>query len=288
LADRPPSSTAWTSGLAASALVGAVRHHHGRPERAAGGRGRPDPPGPPWNPWPAQPPPTTPAAVANARLMPSPNWPGGVWRAATSPDRWGPPAADRPGRPGQPPGPQRHRQPGWPHRPRSLGSGGLSAAGLRRDRDPSPGHPSTHHPPPRPLPPPQPPPPRRRQRGRWVGARLQTAAARLPPILGGAPSRPLDVGRTTRVVQPAQRSALAVRDGGCVFPGCQRPLAWCEAHHLWHWLDGGPTDLDNLLLLCRAHHRAVHDGGWQLTRGPDGRLTATPPDRPRRRQPTAA
>jgi HNH endonuclease len=71
-------------------------------------------------------------------------------------------------------------------------------------------------------------------------------------------------------------------------PAVPGPLAWCEAHHLWHWLDGGPTDLANLLLLCRAHHRAVHDGGWQLTRAPDGRLAATPPYRPHRRQPTAA
>jgi hypothetical protein len=121
-----------------------------------------------------------------------------------------------------------------------------------------------------------------------LAARLRTAAALLPPILGGAPSQPLDVGRTSRVVQPGQRAALAVRDGGCGFPGCDRPLAWCEAHHLWHWLDGGPTDLANLVLLCRAHHRAVHDGGWQLTRGPDGWLAASPPQRPHRRQPTAA
>jgi hypothetical protein len=112
-----------------------------------------------------------------------------------------------------------------------------------------------------------------------VGAWLRAAAALLPPVLGGAPSQPLDVGRATRVVQPAQRSALAVRDGGCVFPGCDRPLAWCEAHHLRHWLDGGPTDLANLALLCRAHHRKVHEGGWQLARGPDGRFTASSPHR---------
>ena len=108
---------------------------------------------------------------------------------------------------------------------------------------------------------------------------LRTAAALLPPTLGGAPTQPLEVGRTTRVVQPAQRTALAVRDGGCVFPNCDRPLSWCEAHHLWHWLDGGPTDLDNLALLCRTHHRAVHEEGWRLARGPDGQLTATPPHR---------
>jgi hypothetical protein len=78
-------------------------------------------------------------------------------------------------------------------------------------------------------------------------------------------------------------------DGGCVFPACDRPLAWCEAHHVWHWVDGGPTDLDNLVLLCRAHHRAVHEGGWQLTRQPDGRLTTTPPHRqhPHRLHPAA-
>jgi HNH endonuclease len=112
-----------------------------------------------------------------------------------------------------------------------------------------------------------------------LAARLRAAAAKLPPALGGAPAQPLDVGRATRVIQPAQRTALAVRDGGCVFPGCDRPLAWCEAHHLRHWLHGGPTDLANLALLCRAHHRAVHEGGWRLGRGPDGRLTASPPHR---------
>jgi hypothetical protein len=120
----------------------------------------------------------------------------------------------------------------------------------------------------------------------------QTVWRRWNPWLA-RPSRrpPLEVGRATRVVHPAQRAALAVRDGGCVFPGCDRPLAWCDAHHLWHWVDGGPTDLINLALLCRAHHRVVHEGGWQLTRGPDGRFTATPgppPHRWHRRQPSPA
>jgi Domain of unknown function (DUF222)/HNH endonuclease len=117
---------------------------------------------------------------------------------------------------------------------------------------------------------------------------LWVAMGLLPPALGGALSQPLDVGRTTRVVQPAQRSALVVRDGGCVFPDCDRPPTWCEAHHLVHWLHGGPTDLANLALLCRAHHRAVHEGGWRLERGRDGHLTATPPHRQRRRHHAAA
>ena len=107
---------------------------------------------------------------------------------------------------------------------------------------------------------------------------LRTAIAKLPLALGGAPARPLEVGRTSRVVTAAQRAALAVRDGGCVFPDCDRPLSWSEPHHLRHWVHGGSTDLDNLALLCRAHHRAVHEGGWRLARGPDG-WTATPPRR---------
>jgi hypothetical protein len=124
-----------------------------------------------------------------------------------------------------------------------------------------------------------------------LAARLRAAATLLPPTLGGAPSQPLDVGRATRVVSAAQRAALVVRDGGCVVAGCGRPPGWCEAHHLRHWLHGGPTDLANLALVCRAHHRAVHEGGWRLQRQPDGRFTATPPHRhprPHRRPPTAA
>jgi hypothetical protein len=119
-------------------------------------------------------------------------------------------------------------------------------------------------------------------------ARLRTAARRLPPALGGGPTRPLEVGRASRVVSAAQRAALVVRDGGCAVAGCARPAGWCEAHHLRHWLHGGPTDLANLALLCRAHHRAVHEGGWRLVRDPDGRLTASPPHRRPQRHPAAA
>ncbi len=74
-------------------------------------------------------------------------------------------------------------------------------------------------------------------------------------------SEPLDVGRVTRTISPAMRRALVVRDGGCRFPGCDRPPGWCDAHHKLHWADGGETRLDNLVLLCRRHHRAVHEGG---------------------------
>jgi hypothetical protein len=118
-----------------------------------------------------------------------------------------------------------------------------------------------------------------------LAARLRAAMTLLPPALGGAPTQPLEVGRATRVIAPAQRTALTVRDGGCRFPSCDRPVAWCDAHHLRHWLHGGPTDPGNLVLLCRAHHHAVHEGGWRLHRQPNGEFTATPPHR---RRPSAA
>ena len=72
----------------------------------------------------------------------------------------------------------------------------------------------------------------------------------------------LDVGRKTRTVPPAIRRALDHRDGGCRFPGCG--LRFCDAHHIKHWADGGETRLDNLALLCRRHHRAVHEEGFRV------------------------
>jgi HNH endonuclease len=108
----------------------------------------------------------------------------------------------------------------------------------------------------------------------------------LPPPLGAAVEL-LDLGRATRVVSPGLRRALAVRDGGCAAVGCDRPPAWTDAHHVEHWLHGGPTSLDNLVLLCRVHHRAVHEGGWHLGRDPtSGRVLLTPPAR--RHAPRAA
>lgn len=102
-------------------------------------------------------------------------------------------------------------------------------------------------------------------------------------------SEVLDLGRATRIVSKAQRRALVLRDGGCRFPGCDRPPHWCDAHHLWHWTQGGPTDLDNLVLLCRRHHVLCHEGGWRLTRGPEGEVRALrPDDRPDGAEPTLA
>ena len=77
---------------------------------------------------------------------------------------------------------------------------------------------------------------------------------------------PLDVGREHRLFTPAQRIALAVRDGGCRIPGCDRPASYCEAHHIDGWSSGGRTDVDRGILLCRFHHMNLHHGGWRITR----------------------
>ena len=79
--------------------------------------------------------------------------------------------------------------------------------------------------------------------------RLACDAEILPMILGG-PSGVLDVGRSQRLVTLALWLALIARDKHCVFPGCRRPPIACDAHHIVHWVDGGPTSLDNLALLC--------------------------------------
>lgn len=99
-------------------------------------------------------------------------------------------------------------------------------------------------------------------------------------ILLGADSTVIDVGRSKRVVTPAQRKALAARDQHCAWPGCDRAASFTTAHHLVHRIRGGPTDLPNLALLCYRHHLMAHEGGWQLVRLHDGRggqLLAVPP-----------
>jgi hypothetical protein len=90
-------------------------------------------------------------------------------------------------------------------------------------------------------------------------------------------SVPLDVGREQRTVTAGQWAALVVRDRGCAFPGCTRPAEWCIAHHITHWADGGPTDLNNLVLLCGYHHRTVHHHGWQVAMAADRRPQFLPP-----------
>ena len=108
--------------------------------------------------------------------------------------------------------------------------------------------------------------------------RLACDARVLPVVLGGA-GQVLDAGRSRRLASGALRRALAVRDRGCAFPGCDRPARWCDAHHLRAWSAGGRTDLDNLVLLCRHHHGTVHDpaAGWLVRLGPDRLPEFVPP-----------
>ena len=90
--------------------------------------------------------------------------------------------------------------------------------------------------------------------------RIACDAGLIPAVLGTS-GEVLDVGRTKRLVTQGMLHALWLRDGGCTFPGCGRPPHWCQAHHVWHWCDGGPTCLGNLALLCDRHHTIVHDRG---------------------------
>ena len=88
--------------------------------------------------------------------------------------------------------------------------------------------------------------------------------------------RVIEIGARTRTIPPALRRALQHRDRGCRFPGCGVRVG--QGHHLHHWAHGGPTTLSNLALLCRRHHRAVHEEGFQVARGPDGALRFRRPD----------
>jgi 5-methylcytosine-specific restriction endonuclease McrA len=88
--------------------------------------------------------------------------------------------------------------------------------------------------------------------------------------------RVVEVAARTRAIPPALRRALHHRDRGCRFPGCG--LRFGQGHHIRHWAQGGPTTLSNLALLCRGHHRAVHEEGYQLDRQPDGELRFRRPD----------
>jgi hypothetical protein len=97
------------------------------------------------------------------------------------------------------------------------------------------------------------------------------------PVLRDVESHQVEAGRTSRVIPAPMKRALVARDRGCRFPGCDRPPAWTDGHHLKHWADGGPNLPFNLVLLCRRHHYRVHEEGWQLSWGDGGQLVAVPP-----------
>jgi hypothetical protein len=106
--------------------------------------------------------------------------------------------------------------------------------------------------------------------------RRQACDSALVVMRHAADGRLLDVGRRTRTISPGLRRALVHRDGGCRFPGCGMKL--CDAHHVEHWADGGKTSLSNTLLLCRRHHRAVHEEGFSMELAPNGEARFRRPD----------
>ena len=110
-------------------------------------------------------------------------------------------------------------------------------------------------------------------------------AGLIPVVLGGA-GQVLDLGRERRLFTGPLRRAIIARDGGCTFPGCDRPPRWCQAHHIRSWSDGGPTSMNNAVLLCGHHHRIIHQNEWQVRINPaDGLPEFVPPsyvDQPRR------
>ncbi len=95
-------------------------------------------------------------------------------------------------------------------------------------------------------------------------ARRLAADAAIIPIVLGSDSEPLDVGHTSRLFTEAQRRALAIRDGGCIWTNCMAPPGWCEVAHLQPWSHAGPTDLANGALMCAFHHRRFDNDGWNL------------------------
>ncbi|MGY1733663.1 DUF222 domain-containing protein [Geodermatophilus sp. SYSU D01045] len=109
-------------------------------------------------------------------------------------------------------------------------------------------------------------------RARWLAC--DGAIARVVMGPGGVP---LDVGRDHRLATRGIRRAAEVRDGGCVFTGCDAPTWWCDVHHHVHWLDGGETSLENSALLCERHHTKVHHG-FRIERQPGGGWRTWRPD----------
>lgn len=109
-------------------------------------------------------------------------------------------------------------------------------------------------------------------------ARRIACDASVSRVITSGDSQILDVGRATRTWNPAQRRAVVARDGHCRFGDCDRFSFWCVIHHVRFWEHGGPSDLDNAVLLCWWHHHAVHDLNWNLEFEPDtGTVTVTSP-----------
>ncbi len=110
-------------------------------------------------------------------------------------------------------------------------------------------------------------------------ARALACDAEVIPAVLGTAGEVLDLGRSARTVNRAMRRALEIRDRGCVFPGCDRPNAWTDAHHGVHWADGGATSVANCALFCSRHHHGPLHHGWRLHIGEDDGLPYVIPPR---------
>jgi hypothetical protein len=122
--------------------------------------------------------------------------------------------------------------------------------------------------------------------GRYVEGPPVTAArlgallcdANIHRVVTQGRSTVLDYGRATRTIPVDLFNTLVLRDQGCRWPGCDRPAAWCDGHHLQPWHQGGATSLDNIVLCCRRHHHRLHQTGWHVKLLPDATLEVTHPD----------
>ncbi|WP_214405358.1 HNH endonuclease signature motif containing protein [Pseudonocardia lacus] len=110
-----------------------------------------------------------------------------------------------------------------------------------------------------------------------AGLRMLCCDAAVTPIVMNGTGKPLDVGRTQRIIPPAIRKAITARDRGCAHPGCDRPPSWSEIHHIREWSQGGATRVDNLVMLCRLHHREIHATAWTVRIAADGLPEFIPP-----------
>ncbi|MEV4148072.1 DUF222 domain-containing protein [Amycolatopsis sp. NPDC049691] len=108
-------------------------------------------------------------------------------------------------------------------------------------------------------------------------ARIHACDSMIIPAVLGENSEPLNLGRLRRLISAGLRRALFLRDRGCAFPGCHRPPRHCQGHHIRHWADGGPTNLNNLVLMCAHHHRLLHRSGWEVRIATDGLPEFRPP-----------
>ncbi len=109
------------------------------------------------------------------------------------------------------------------------------------------------------------------------GARRLLCDGRLQTVVSDHTGQAVGIGRVARTAPPWILRQLRWRDRGCTFPGCEL-RRWLHAHHIRHWIEGGPTDLDNLVLVCSRHHKLVHEYGWRVRLGAGGIADWSRPD----------